>query len=139
MKSTKSTPKLTSYNKQQLAQQLDLIAHQVAQRGVYLAVRNTAGYYDVVDYLREATVIHDVPNRSLADHLSVALNQRHYFSPSYLQTQLDRYHKLNNDCVHYRHTLDTTTDQFKQHLARTRLDDALIQLKLLGQDLVRGI
>lgn len=139
MKAIKSTRKLTNFNKQQLAQQLDTLAKQVADRGVYIAASNSDGFYDVIDYLRDTVVVHDVPTQSLAEHLSTALNHKHHFSSSYLQTQLDRYHKLNNDCVHYRHTLETTTDQFKQHLARTRLDDALIQLKLLGADLAQTI
>lgn len=139
MTATKSTRNLTKYNKQQLVQQLDSIAQHVADRGVYFAVPNANGFYDVIDYIREQTVVHDVPTKQLADHIGTALNQRQHFSPSYLRTLLDRYHKLINDCLHYRHTLASSTDHFKLYLAQTRLDDALIQLDQLGHDLTRRI
>lgn len=136
---TKSTHKLTKYNAKQLARQLDMLVQQVADRGVYVPVQNPQGYYDVVDYLRNEIMIADVPTHQLANHLSTALNQRRHFSPSYLQTQLDRFHKLSVDCEYYQHTALTSTDEFKVQLAQIRLDDAKMQIRMLSNDLVKSI
>lgn len=136
---TKFTHKLTKSNKRRLEEQLNTLAKHIADRGVYVTAPNDNGFFDVVDYLRSAVIVYDIPTQSLADHLSSVLNNKHHFSSSYLQTHLNRYHKLTIDCVHYRHTLETTSDQFKQHLARTRLDDALVQLKLVGRYLTQDV
>lgn len=137
---TKYMRKDQNYNDQiYLASKLDTLADKVIKRGVLTVEKNTNGFYNLVDYFNKNTIVFDIPNTALAKSICEYLNsrkdtnKRKFFQD--LQLLVDSYHKLNNDCVFYRHTIKVAKDVVRVEIALTRLDVTLVKLKNLQQQM----
>jgi hypothetical protein len=123
-----------------LASKLDTLADKVIKRGVLTVEKNTNGFYNLIDYFNKNVFLYDVPNLSLAKAICEYLNgrkdanKRKFFYD--LQLLLDSYHKLNNDCMFYRHTIKVAKDIVRVEIALTRLDVTLVKLKNLQQQML---
>lgn len=123
-----------------LASKLDTLADKVIKRGVLTVEKNTNGFYNLIDYFNKNVFLFDVPNLSLAKAMCEYLNsrkdanKRKFFHD--LQLLLDGYHKLNNDCMFYRHTIKVAKDIVRVEIALTRLDVTLVKLKNLQQQML---
>ncbi len=129
-----------NYNEQAyLAAKLDTIADRVIKRGVLVVEKNHDGFFNLVDYFNESVIVADIPSISLAKSICEYLNnkrdtnKRKFFND--LQLLINSYHKLNNDCVFYRHTIKVAKDMMRVEIALTRLDVTLVKLKSLHQQM----
>jgi len=137
---TKYTHKDQNYSYQTyLAEKLDTIANRVIKRGVLVVERNSDGFFNLVDYFNKNVVIVDIPTLSLAKSICDYFNnkrdtnKRKFFVD--LQHLIYSYHKLNNDCIFYRHTIKVAKDIMRVEIALTRLDVTLVKLKSLNQQM----
>lgn len=138
---TKYTRKDQNYNDQiYLASKLDTLADKVIKRGVLTVEKNTDGFYNLVDYFNKNTIVFDIPTPALAKAICEYLNsrkdtnKRKFFHD--LQLLIGAYHKLNNDCIFYRHTIKVAKDIVRVEIALTRLDVTLVKLKNLQQQML---
>jgi hypothetical protein len=129
-----------NYNEQAyLAAKLDTIADRVIKRGVLVVEKNHDGFFNLVDYFNKSVIVADIPSISLAKSICEYLNnkrdtnKRKFFND--LQLLINSYHKLNNDCVFYRHTIKVAKDMMRVEIALTRLDVTLVKLKSLHQQM----
>ncbi len=129
-----------NYNEQAyLAAKLDTIADRVIKRGVLVVEKNHDGFFNLVDYFNKSVIVADVPSIALAKSICEYLNnkrdtnKRKFFND--LQLLINSYHKLNNDCVFYRHTIKVAKDMMRVEIALTRLDVTLVKLKSLHQQM----
>ncbi len=129
-----------NYNEQAyLAAKLDTIADRVIKRGVLVVEKNPDGFFNLVDYFNKSVIVADVPSIALAKSICEYLNnkrdtnKRKFFND--LQLLINSYHKLNNDCVFYRHTIKVAKDMMRVEIALTRLDVTLVKLKSLHQQM----
>lgn len=129
-----------NYNEQAyLAAKLDTIADRVIKRGVLVVEKNPDGFFNLVDYFNKSVIVADIPSISLAKSICEYLNnkrdtnKRKFFND--LQLLINSYHKLNNDCVFYRHTIKVAKDMMRVEIALTRLDVTLVKLKSLHQQM----
>ncbi len=137
---TKYTHKDSSYSNQvYLASKLDTIADRVIKRGVLVVEKNSDGFFNLLDYFNKTIIVADVPTvalaKSICDYLNSKrdTNKRKFFVD--LQHLINNYHKLNNDCIFYRHTIKVAKDIMRVEIALTRLDVTLVKLKTLHQQI----
>jgi site-specific recombinase len=137
---TKYTHKDSSYSNQvYLASKLDTIADRVIKRGVLVVEKNSDGFFNLIDYFNKTIIVADVPTvalaKSICDYLNSKrdTNKRKFFVD--LQHLINNYHKLNNDCIFYRHTIKVAKDIMRVEIALTRLDVTLVKLKTLHQQI----
>jgi hypothetical protein len=137
---TKYTHKDPSYSNQiYLASKLDTIADRVIKRGVLVVEKNSDGFYNLIDYFNKNVILIDIPTLALAKSICEYMNnkrdtnKRKFFQD--LQHLLNSYHKLNNDCIFYRHTIKVAKDMMRVEIALTRLDVTLVKLKSLHQQI----
>lgn len=137
---TKYTHKDPNYSNQiYLASKLDTIADRVIKRGVLVVEKNSDGFYNLIDYFNKNVILVDVPTLALAKSICEYMNnkrdtnKRKFFQD--LQHLLNSYHKLNNDCIFYRHTIKVAKDMMRVEIALTRLDVTLVKLKSLHQQI----
>ena len=101
--------------------------------------KNTDGFYNLVDYFNKNVIVFDIPTPTQAKAICEYLNsrkdtnKRKFFLD--LQILIDSYHKLNNDCIFYRHTIKVAKDLVRVEIALTRLDVTLVKLKNLQQQM----
>lgn len=118
-------------NKYKLSNQLDQLADNVIKRGVYV-IDKTGQSTNIVDYLKKQTVLTDIPTVEMANNICDQLNKlRIKQKPNLFQAQhlIDYCNRLNSDTICYRHTINTTRDDFKRDLVAVRLDSTLQTLK----------
>lgn len=115
-----------------LANKLDTIADGVIKRGVLVVEKNSFGFFNLIDYFNKRVVVHDIPTSAIANALCSTLNSKkldRQKSLVNLGSVLEQYHKLNNDCLFFRHTIKINNDPFKVEVALVRLDITLAKLK----------
>ena len=133
MSAIKSILKENNFNKQHLASQLELITNKILDKGIFVVEKNLHGFYNIKEYTKNKVLLVDVPGYKLANVICNSLNsaRRRYVETNLkiIQMLINRYHKLDNDCMYYRYTINTTADEFKKDIVITRLDVAVQQLK----------
>lgn len=136
---TNPTLKSQNYNDRQLlANRLDTIADRVIKRGVLVVEKNSNGFFNIIDYFNKNVLVEDLPTFAVASSLCNSFNAKktnRKKSFSEIATILEQYHKLNNDCMFFRHTIRVSKDTFKVEVALTRLDITLVKLKGVHQQL----
>lgn len=135
MLATESIHKDLNLNKRELAKKLEALTDKIIERGVYVVEKNNDGFYNLLEYTKKQALVIDVPGYRLANNLCNSLNARRKINLTFAQTMIDMYHKLNMDCMYYRHTIENTKDDFKREVVITRLDIAVQQLKNINKEL----
>lgn len=138
MLSTKFTHNEIRSNKFDLSRQLDKLTNKVLDRGIYVIEKNNYGFYNLLEYTKKKSIITDIPGYKLADSICNSFNNKHSSrknNSTFVQSMINMYHKLNNDCMFYRNTITTTKDEFKREVTITRLDIAVQQLKNVYKEL----
>lgn len=139
MSATQSIHSEISLNKKEIAKKLERLTDKVMMRGIYVIEKNSWGYYNLLEYTKKRVILADVPSYKIADAICNALNDKQKFSKlniGFLHRMIELYHKLDNDCLFYRHTIHNTKDDFKRDVTITRLDLAVQQLKNVHTQLV---
>ena len=128
-----------NYNERyNLANKLDTIADGVIKRGVLVVEKNSFGFFNLIDYFNKRVVVHDIPTSTIANALCSTLNSKkldRQKSLNNLGPILEQYHKLNNDCLFFRHTIKISKDPFRVEIALVRLDTTLAKLKGVHQQI----
>ena len=135
---TKSTHKKVKLNKKIIGKKLDKLASKVANIGIFvISFSKELGMYEIVEATTKRVALTYLPNKNLANALCVRLNQQkihqkqikdpNYFNNS--QSQINNYIDLKNECMLYRHTMNTTKDDFKFESTRHRLIETVEKQK----------
>lgn len=139
MSDIKSILKEKNFNKEQLAVQIDSLTNKILSKGVYVIEKTTEGFYNIRDYVKKTLILSDIPTYAIADSLCNVLNntKRGNFNIKIAESLIRSYHKITNDCVHYRYTIKSTKDDFRKEVVYTRLDLSVQHLKRVKNELMR--
>lgn len=121
--------KVNTEKKAEIAKKLNHIASNVAKKPVYVISRMN-GNYNIVNYYNNNSVIRYIPSKSLAQYMCDAFNKKKTNKCfRSIQQYVDTYSKHYYDCEFYKHTINTTNDEFKRSVTITRLDISIEYLK----------
>ena len=143
---TKSSLK-NKFNKQEISQKLDNVAHNVAKKGLYFVAKRKTQTFDVVDVKTKRPVFQEIPSGQVAYRIVSQLNKTEIKKcksavSDYTKTLNTYAHLLEKhftDILYYRHTMETTTDMIKYDAVESRLDMSELYMQDVVDKVCRDI
>ena len=119
-------------NKKKLAKTLDKVVDSVAKKGIYVIDKNHDGDYVVLDYLKKKVILDNLPKREIAEKFCKSLNRGNkisYVRKQSIDNLTKQYHRLNNDCIYYKHVIENSGGtHLNKEAIQTRLEYTRIHI-----------